>query len=308
MFSFIKWLENFLENIKKNKGLMFTILSIASVVGIFLSLYFVSFMVDDVADKTFSSEQKKFSKELKLMLNREKDFVLGTSTMATLDSELITLYQDDNNTEENSTKNFKSIGEKFTSAINKSLSRDDIKINFYITDKNDGDELINGIVVLNTGTYFQSKMPFATKDDTYLKVDVKSSIYYLKKLYKQEDRQFIYLLNDSSISKIDRLVFKKLYTKITSDYAVKNGLYSKETKSILKELNYKKLLKQGYIRTKNNFYVATKLYDTDGTEVGLALIGEKINNDSIVKLVKSLVNNVTMVALGLIVSMILFLF
>jgi len=96
LFSFFKWLENLFSNIKKNKGLLFTTLSILSVVGIFASLYFVSFLVDDVAKKSFSSEQRKYSQEMKLIINKEKDFVLSVAVTSKLDSELIDIYKDQN--------------------------------------------------------------------------------------------------------------------------------------------------------------------------------------------------------------------
>jgi len=68
------------------------------------------------------------------------------------------------------------------------------------------------------------------------------------------------------------------------------------------------LKKKGYLKSHDYYYTAVNLFDVEGNEIGLILISEKIDDNSLVKLVKNLVNNVTMVALGLIVSMILFLF
>lgn len=308
LFSFFKWLENLFSNIKKNKGLLFTTLSILSVVGIFVSLYFVSFLVDDVAKKSFSSEQRKYSQEMKLIINKEKDFVLSVAVTSKLDSELIDIYKDQNITADEIEKKYEQISKKFTQELNKNLSRKDISVKFYTEPKSNGDNIINGLVVTNTGTFFQAKMPFATKDDTYLKVDITSDINYLKDLYKKENKDFIYIVNESSTSKLDRLVFKTYYTKVSNQYIIKNTVYSKETIKKLQKLDIKQLLKDGYTKDRDNFYTANKLYDVNGDEIGVVILSKKIDDDSIVKLVKSLVNNVTMVALGLIVSMILFLF
>jgi hypothetical protein len=302
-------LENFLSNFKKNKGLMFTTLSIISVVGIFLSLYFVSYLVKDVAHKTYKNQQKRYSSELKTYLSKEKDLVLAISSTTSLDSKLIKLYKNDLNITENDINNeFKKIAKKYMENINKNLNRKDIKINYFISEKNDGENIINGIIVKNTGTYFQAKMPFAQKDNTYLKIEVLSNIENLKNLYTGENRKFVYLLNNSSKSKLDRTVFKKLYKKINNKYSIKTLLYPQELINNIQSIDFNKLNKQGYIKLKDYYFTAVNIYDVTGSEIGLILIGEKIDDNSLVKLVKNLVNNVTMVALGLIVSMILFLF
>jgi len=305
----MKWLEDFISRIKKNKGLMFTILSITSVVGIFLSLYFVSYLVEDVAQKTYKNQQKRYASELKVHLSKEKDLVLAIASAASLDSKLIQLYtNDNNNTKQQIEKEYNLIAKKYEDNINKNLNRKDIKIKYYITDKNAGENIVNGIVVKNTGTFFQASMPFAQTDNTYLKIEVLSGIQNLKNLYTGENRKFIYLLNDSSASKLDRTVFKQLYQNINNNYVLKSSLYSKELLSSLENIDFSKLLKQGYVQNKDYYYTSIKIFDVSGNEIGLILIGEKIDKNSLVKLVKNLVNNVTMVALGLIVSMILFLF
>ena len=316
MFSFIKWLENFISNIKRNKGLMFTILSIISIVGIFLSLYFVSYLVEDVAHQTYLHQKKQFNSELKNNLSKENDFTLAIASSSSLDNRLIELFQnstfkntnDANDTNSSTPKSYDAIAKKYAENINRNLSRTDIKIKVYTTPKSDGDKIQNGIVVQNTGTYFEAKMPFAQNDTEYLKIKVTTDIASLQKSYKAENKEFIYLLNDASINQLDRTVYKKLYQKINNNYAIKTSNYPAETIATLKELNFSKLLKDGFIQKKDNYYSVTKVFDTNGNEIGLIMIGDKIGKDSLVKLVKSLVNNVTMVALGLIVSMILFLF
>jgi len=309
LFSFVKWLEDFISRIKSNKGLMFTILSITSVVGIFLSLYFVSYLVEDVAQKTYKNQQKRYSEELKIHLNKEKDLVLAIASSSCLDSNLIKIFTNDTNaTEEDIDKNLTKISKKYMDNINKNLNRNDIKIKYLITKKANNENILNGLVVKNTGTYFQAKLPFAQKDNSYLNIEVLSNILTLKSLYTERDKTFVYLLNDSSINKLDRTVLKKLYVKINNNYAVEKSSYPKELIDSIKNLDFNKLKKEGYINSNKNYYTSVEIFDIDGNEIGLILIGEKIDDNSLVKLVKNLVNNVTMVALGLIVSMILFLF
>jgi len=309
LFSFVKWLEDLISRIKKNKGLMFTLLSITSVVGIFLSLYFVNFLVEDVAKKTFQNQQKRYTSELKVHLNKEKDLVLAIASTSSLDSKLIEIFTNDSNTTKAEIeKSLEKVSKKYAQNVNKNLNRNDIKINYFLSEDGTSQNIINGITVKNTGTYFQAKMPFAQKENTFLNIEVLSSIQSLKNLYSGENREFIYLLNDSSINKLDRTVLKKLYTKINNNYAIEKTKYPKKLIDSVKEIDFNTLKKRGYIKDKDYFYSSIDIFDIDGNEIGLILIGEKIDDDSLVKLVKNLVNNVTMVALGLIVSMILFLF
>ena len=309
MFSFVKWLEDFISRIKKNKGLMFTMLSITSVVGIFLSLYFVSYLVEDVAQKTYKNQQKRYSSELKVHLNKEKDLVLAIASASSLDSKLIEIFTNDANATKKDIKiSLNKIAKRYEENINKNLNRNDIKIKYFTSEQTGADKITNGITVKNTGTYFEAKMPFAQKENTFLNIEVLSSIQTLKSLYTGENREFIYLLNDSSINKLDRTVYKKLYQKIGNNYAIEKSAYKKKLIDSIKNIDFTKLKKQGYIKDSDYYYTGIEVFDVDGNEVGLILIGEKIDDNSLVKLVKNLVNNVTMVALGLIVSMILFLF
>jgi hypothetical protein len=60
MFTFILRLQAWMEKLKKNKGLWFTSISVASVIGITLSLYYILSMNDRAADAVF----KQFSEEV----------------------------------------------------------------------------------------------------------------------------------------------------------------------------------------------------------------------------------------------------
>ena len=74
MFSFIKWFGSLIDNAKKKKGLWFTLLSAASLVGIFTSLYFVNFLVSDVAEKTYKNQKNQYVLAFKNKLASQNEY------------------------------------------------------------------------------------------------------------------------------------------------------------------------------------------------------------------------------------------
>ena len=81
MFSFIKAIQNLLSQLKKNKGLWFTLLTVLSIAGIFLSMYLLTSMTKSVGKEVYlnMSNVYKLSLEHKLE-DKQKDFrklVLG---------------------------------------------------------------------------------------------------------------------------------------------------------------------------------------------------------------------------------------
>jgi len=301
----MKWLEDFSTKIKKNKGLWFTLLSLFSIIGIFVSLYFVSYLVDDVATKTYDRQKMHYIAQLKTDISKNKDYVLALATVASKDKYLVDTFSKD---DANISSKLDAIALNLESSVNKTLGQKDIKFKIFQTPANDEASITNGIVVQNSGTYFQSIVPFAQKNDSLLNIEVLESIDILHNTYKDSNKELVFLLNNSSHSKIDSLVLKKIYSKISNEYMIKNNLYTDSIKASIEKLDLKQLKEDGQIKDGNYFFVSQKVFDSNGGEVGLIVVGEKIDDNSLVKLVKSLVNNVTMVALGLIVSMILFLF
>lgn len=301
----MRWLEEFILKIKRNKGLWFTILSTLSVLGIFISLFFVSYLVEDVAKKTYERQYNHYTINIKNNISQEKKFVLSLSTIAQKNRLVIDRFAAN---DENSTSDISNISNNLTRSINSSLERDDIVINFFTSKNSDKAQIINGIIVDSTGTYFQANMPFAENNTTFLNISVKESINVLNRIYNNENKDLVYLINNSSINKIDHKVIKKLYSTVNNEYMVQNNLYNENISKAILTIDYSEIKDKGYTKNKDYFFIGEKTFDVEGKEIGLLLLAEKIDDDSLVKIVKSLVNNVTMVALGLIVSLILFLF
>lgn len=306
MFSFIKWFEAKWQEIKKNKGLWFSILTVFSLFGIFISLYFVNYLVSDVAKKTYENQKKHYILESKVVLDCYNKNVLAIATAIARDTNVHLLFQSE---DENKTQKLTAIAANYTQVFSQNLNSNDIFVHFTYSDKLIDTKMRNGLIVNPEGLSFTASLPLAERENVRLGLQIDNDIAALKEHYNKEKKEFALLLNRGAYSQIDPKIRTKQYQNILESYYVDMQTFDSEFIQDIKLANIKQLHKEGYIKDLNYFFVAKKAYSYDGQEIGLMIIGEKINEkNSFVNLIKNLVNSVTIVALGLIVSMILFLF
>ncbi len=304
MFSFIKWFGSLVEKIKKNKGLWFTTLTILSLIGIFTSLYFVNFLVSDVAKKTFENQKESYVLEFKNKVREQNVYTKSISSLLSKDSSIANLiFSDDENSTKKLMQKLSSIEIVLNEEFGEKVTKVDIE-NYKKRQKH------IGIDVTTYGPVFFSSIPMAKKDKEIINIELKKDIRVLVDDYKKEQKEFTFFLSENSINKIDREFKKKNYENFGDKYFVNTKKYNPNFIATLKNIKLPKEIKEnGYIKGNRYFYVYQKVYDYDGNLAGFAVIGEEIrDSNSFVNLVKNLVNSVTLVALGLIISMILFLF
>jgi hypothetical protein len=306
MFSFVQWFRTLIDGAKRKKGLWFTLLSVMSLAGIFISLYFVNFLVSDVAKKTYENQKQQFNLRLANQIVTHKERTLAIATTVTQNESIKNIFFRD---DENVTRDIKKSADELKMRISQTLDSKNFAINFKRSEKFTELKMINGLIVKDDRAKFQTLMPLVKTDKFVSSIVVTENIESLVSIFKKEKKEFLFMLNDSSINKIEKTIQKSKYTKIFEKFYIKSKSYDlgfvEETKSI----NYEKLKNNGYLKTSQYFYVLQKMFNTDGDEIGIAMIAQNMSDDnSFVNLVKNLVNSVTTVAIGLIVSMILFLF
>jgi hypothetical protein len=304
MFSFIKWFNSLIENAKKKKGLWFTLLTVFSLVGIFVSLYFVNFLVSDVAQKTYENQKNQYVMAFKNKIFSQTEYTESIASVISLNKDIGNdFFLDD----ENSSNIIAQKSEQISNKINSALGKKSIEITYQKVDK--ATKTV-GIDVTKRGAVFKSIIPMVNKDGTIISVVVSKDIDTLTNSYKKEHKEFAFFLNESSINKIDRDIKKSSYESFHDKFYAKSSSYNSSFLKQLKTVDLsEKLEENGVIKDNRYFYVYQKVYDFDGDYVGVAIVAEEVKDDnSFVNLVKNLVNSVTMVALGLIVSMLLFLF
>jgi hypothetical protein len=304
MFSFIKWFGSFIQKVKKNKGLWFTTLTVVSLIGIFTSLYFVNFLVSNVAKKTYENQKNSYILEFKNKLSEQNQYTKSITSLLSKDSSIANLIFSD---DENSTKKLTQKLHTLESALNEEFGD---KINSIDLEHYKKRQKSVGIKISKDGAMFFSSTPMAKKKNSVINIELKKSMKILVDDYKKEHKDFAFFISENSINKIDREFRKKNYENFQDKFFIYTKNYNPNFLGAIKGVELpQKLDENGYIKGVRYFYIYQKVYDYEGELAGVALIGEEIkNSNSFVNLVKNLVNSVTLVALGLIISMILFLF
>ncbi len=304
MFSFIKWFSSLIENAKKKKGLWFTLLTTVSLIGIFASLYFVSFLVSDVAQKTYENQKNHYVLSFKNKITSQNEYTEAIALSLSKNEDIANEFF---STDENATQNINKKSKAIENKINSALGKKSLSISYEEVAK--ADKII-GIDITKEGAVFKSLVPMIDKNGTITSVVLTKNIDTLVENYQKEDKDFAFLLTESSSHKIDRALKKSAYESYHDKFYIKSDSFNKSFVDQLKSVDFGgKLEENGFIKDSKYFYVYQKVYDVDGDYAGLAFVAEQVKDDnSFVNLVKNLVNSVTMVALGLIVSMLLFLF
>jgi hypothetical protein len=264
----------------------------------------VNFLVSDVAQKTFENQKSKYVLAFKSKIAVQNEYTESIAKIFAQNKEIARAFvSGDDNASKMIQANSRSLEEK----LHKTLDKKSVHIYYNEIKKA---ESISGIDVNKKGVTFKSVMPMINKNGTIIAVVVEKDMNSLKEIYKREHKEFAFFLTENSMHKLDRDVKKRDYESYHNKFYIKKVDYDQAFLQKLKTTVFDEKLKEnGYLKDSQYFYVYEKVYDIDGDLAGIAVVAEETKDEnSFVNLVKNLVNSVTMVALGLIVSMLLFLF
>ncbi|MBI3874124.1 MAG: hypothetical protein HY307_03885, partial [Arcobacter sp.] len=124
MFSFIKKLQEILARLQKNKGLWFTIITVLSIAGIIIFMYFILTMTSTVKEKVYVSITGNYFKSLETILVSKKQKYTELSQAILTNTRLLEAIQ----------QNDAVFLDKYTTNINELYAKNDLKamtINFF---------------------------------------------------------------------------------------------------------------------------------------------------------------------------------
>eukprot|EP01029_Cantina_marsupialis_P018000 TRINITY_DN408654_c0_g1_i1.p1 TRINITY_DN408654_c0_g1~~TRINITY_DN408654_c0_g1_i1.p1 ORF type:complete len:119 (-),score=2.96 TRINITY_DN408654_c0_g1_i1:30-386(-) len=96
MFSFFKFLQKFIADLKSNKGLWFTILAGVSITGIFLSLYLLTHMTESVSKDVYVNMSNTYIKNYKNRVSQKEQTLKKIMITAKTNNDLITSIENNN--------------------------------------------------------------------------------------------------------------------------------------------------------------------------------------------------------------------
>ncbi|MFA6788128.1 MAG: hypothetical protein WC149_00580 [Arcobacteraceae bacterium] len=317
MFTFIKRLQELLAQLKKNKGLWFTTLSVVSISGIFICMYVITTMTDRVSQEVYQSMSKSYEQILDVKMDNKKTEFEKILVAIQQNGALLNAIENNNTIAMEAVKNF--LNEEFVKGGFVDLSIDIINVtnkdkvfrnavNTVISSKRS----LFGIEVLNEGVFFSYLFPLARDGNVYGVLEIKESIHSLRGDFVKQGSEYVFLLDKKMLAFISLEAKTGKYKEVNQEYTLENVRYDTKfaaSMSSMDEEVYLLFLKNKYAIDQGYFKILKKVTDINGTDIGLIIVGESTEvSGGFVNIADNMTNTVTTVALGLVISIILFLF
>ena len=316
MFSFIKALQNFFSNLKKKKGLWFTTLTILSIIGISVSMYLLSNMTTSIAKEVYINMSSTYINNLEDKIedkkNEYKRIILGLQTNDTFKDNL----------------NNKLVIDSILENYNKNLSEmgfGQITLSFYSISNqiNQYKNIVNTVIsrktssfgfeVLGDGPNIVYLFPIIIDSNVVGVVEIKENIISLKNdIERSKQTIFLFLLQEKMMNNLSDDLKNRRYRLIVDGLRVEEQKYDSSLVSNVAEggqEEIKELKKNGYLVNDVYFKTYKEVVDVNGVTIGYIIMAEKVQgSNGFVNIVDNMTKSVTLVSLGLMISILLFMF
>lgn len=316
MFSFIKALQNFFSNLKKKKGLWFTTLTVLSIIGISVSMYLLSNMTTSIAKEVYINMSSTYINNLEDKIEDKKNeyrrIILGLQTNDTFKDNL----------------NNKLVIDSILENYNKNLSEmgfGQITLSFYsITNQiNQYKNIVNTVIsrktssfgfeVLGDGPNIVYLFPIIIDSSVVGVVEIKENIISLKNdIERSKQTIFLFLLQEKMMNNLSDDLKNRRYRLIVDGLRVEEQKYDSSLVSNVAEggqEEIKELKNNGYLVNDVYFKTYKEVVDVNGVTIGYIIMAEKVQgSNGFVNIVDNMTKSVTLVSLGLVISILLFMF
>lgn len=317
MFSFINFIQSILSKLKKNKGLWFTLLTVASVIGVLTSITLMNIMTSDVAKKTYLEVHRVDTTELNNVLDSRYDSLLAVGGVLAIHPDIVA------NIKTKSDKSINDLLEKAKTTINDRVNLDPINVNYYASDYKstlsqnetyaelvmNTQTSVTGIVVNADGVRLIAISPIVDANKTIGAIEVSQSIHSIKNAFDRLGKEFVFILDKSQLVFMDLETKQGMTQDIDDKYKIFFHNYNPQFFTNLRKIDLDLLQREKYSVDDSYYTTVDETVDIDGKSIGLFMIGEEAGTaNSFVNITKNLIGSVTTVALGLVISLILFMF
>ena len=316
MFSFIKALQNFFSNLKKKKGLWFTTLTVLSIIGISVSMYLLSNMTTSIAKEVYINMSSTYINNLEDKIedkkNEYKRIILGLQTNDTFKDNL----------------NNKLVIDSILENYNKNLSEmgfGQITLSFYSISNqiNQYKNIVNTVIsrktssfgfeVLGDGPNIVYLFPIIIDSNVVGVVEIKENIISLKNdIERSKQTIFLFLLQEKMMNNLSDDLKNRRYRLVVDGLRVEEQKYDSSLVSNVAEggqEEIKELKNNGYLVNDVYFKTYKEVVDVNGVTIGYIIMAEKVHgSNGFVNIVDNMTKSVTLVSLGLVISILLFMF
>ncbi|MDD3476493.1 MAG: hypothetical protein PHI38_06465 [Sulfurimonas sp.] len=317
MFGFIKTIQQFINKLKSNKRLWFTTIFIIATFGVVLSTYLLIFTTSKTSDKVYASQTRAYELHLKSLESLIETKLHQIAIALAQNNNIIdSLLLSDKTTLEQIENEFNSeIKEEERNSllikIHSALNQNEILRNSLMSTIQTKNNIFGPEVIYN-GIFYVFLLPVIKDERVIGIIEVRQSIYALMDSFKRLQQEQIFLLDSKMLPLLSIQNREGIYFQVGKNYLVNSKIYNTTTLGYLDNIDLhslQQIISGEYIVTKDLYLNGVVVRDTNGVDIGLILMGQSINQDgSFVDMSKNMTNQVVMIALGLIVSLLLFLF
>lgn len=317
MFGFIKMIQDFLSKLKNNKRLWFTSIFLIASLGVALSITFLIITTDSVSQEVYISQTKEFALKYK-DLEKLKEKKL---------QKLATVLINDNSIIDKIEKNDAAGISQFQNELNVKIAQQDsnIMIFKFHSLSNNSEVLRNSIIstiqnknsifgveVLFDGIFYVYLQPIIKNNNVIGVLEIKEDIYSIKESFDITNKQFAFLLDTKMIALISQQNKDGIYKEVGKSHLVNNTVHENNFVSSIASLDenaLQNIINGEYVIGQEFFINGLLLRDTSGVDIGILVFGESVEKDGgFIKMANKMTNQVVSIALGLIVSLLLFMF
>jgi hypothetical protein len=310
-------IQDFLSRLKNNKRLWFTSIFLIAILGVTLSITMLIISTDNVSEEVYASQAKEFTLKYKDLEKLKHKKLQKLATVVSFDASII------DKIEKNDT-----IGiSQFESELNIKITKNDnnIIIFKFHSLQNKSEALRNSIVstiqnknsifgieVLFDGIYYVYLQPIIVNDKVIGVIEIKENLYSIKESFDRTNMQFAFLLDTKMIALISQQHKEGVYKEVGTNYLFNSKMYDSSFATTIISIDdsiFQSISKGEYIVGKEFFMNGLLLRDTNGVDIGILIFGESVTKDGgFINMAHKMSNQVISIALGLIVSLLLFMF
>ncbi len=316
MFSLMNYLQGLKDKFKKNKGLWFTTITVVSIFGIVITMYIIMSMTSNVSEKVYQSMGKEYNTRINNFFDNKK---IEFEKVAVLFSQNIAFLNQVEINDEKLADSQKLLNDMF---IKKGINNYKITV-YSVANQNSilrpsivsvvkSKNSVYGVEVMEDGVFNIYLQPLIKDDNVYGVLEIKESIHNYRKYFEGVDDEYVFLLDKKMLSKISIDSKNGKYRDMINDYTVAQTFYDTKFTASIPEIEkdaFKQMLQENYIIDGIYYRTYQTVTDINGADIGMIMIGELIDReDGFVNLADNMTKTVTTVALGLVISIMLFMF
>lgn len=315
MFGFIKYLQDFFDKLHRNKRLWYTTIFFISVFGISFSIFLLSSMTNKISEEIYANQVLKHKLNYESFSSLTQDDLKRISLVLLNNEDLLNLIKAKNIDALNSklkilNKNF--LDNKFENMIIEYIDIENPNKKNTVISTIKAKNSIFGLEMYTEGVFYTYLTPVIINDSVVGVYEIRTSLDNVLNNFQNLDQEFVFLLNKSMASHMAldqrEANYDNFNDSLIFDKRSPHTMFIKELGGLSFE-EYRFFLDEGYAITKNHYAAHVDIEDVNGIGLGVIVLFEnKDKQHGLIHMFNKMKSQVVIIALGLIVSILLFMF